>query len=160
VLFILNFAEKAMRTITKLNLFITLLVLLSSCVEKEGYYGESGNTIIENLTEKEWNRKYHSVWTDGTEVDMDVTYIFEDNGNGSYKEIATYKNGKVEERTSYFHWTFTTPNFKYIYLDLECYWEIEKLTQNELHIYETWYDPLTVPNQTYRDYQKYNRYTE
>ncbi|WP_373104247.1 4-hydroxy-3-methylbut-2-enyl diphosphate reductase [Phocaeicola plebeius] len=145
-----------MKTITKLNVFITLLVLLSSCIEKEGYYGESGNTIIENLTEKEWNRKYHSKLDNGTEIDMDETYIFKKNGQGTYKEIATYKNGKVENRTSYFHWSFTTPNFKYIYLDLDCFWEIQELTPTKLHIYETWEDPITVPNQTYRDYQEYH----
>ena len=91
----------------------------------------------------------------GTEVDLDVTYIFKDNGSGSYKEIATFKSGKVEEVTSYFHWSFTTPNFKYIYLDFECFWEIEKLTSNKLSIYETWNDPLTNPGQTYRDFQEY-----
>ena len=100
-----------------------LLFLLSQygCIEKEGYYGEVGNEVIYNLTNKEWNRKYHSVWADGTEVDLDVTYIFKDNGNGICKEVATYKSGKVEEATSYFHWSFTTPNFKYIYLDLYCF---------------------------------------
>lgn len=141
-------------TIWTINILLFLLTLYG-CIEKEGYYGEVGNEVISNLTNKEWNRKYHSVWADGTEVDPDVTYIFKDNGSGSYKEIATFKSGKVEEVTSYFHWSFTTPNFKYIYLDFECFWEIEKLTSNKLSIYETWNDPLTNPGQTYRDFQEY-----
>lgn len=145
-----------MKTITKLNLAIMLLVLLSSCIEKAGYYGENRNTIIENLTEKEWNRTYHSQLDNGTEIDMDETYIFEKNGHGTYKETATYKNGKVEKRTSYFHWSFTTPNFKYIYLDLDCFWEIRELTPTELHICETWEDPIIVSGQHYRDYQEYH----
>ena len=67
----------------------------------------------------------------------------------------TDRNGKVEENILYFHWSFTTPNFKYIYLDLECYWEISKLTATQLCIYETWDDPLVVTGQHYRDYQEY-----
>lgn len=139
-----------------LLLFISIVFTLFGCVEKEGDYGATGNAIITNLTNKEWNRQFHSILSDGTELDMNVTYFFEDNGHGTYKEIASYKNGKKEERISYFHWTFTTPNFQYIYLDLNCYWEIAHLSTKQLSIYETWEDPLTNPGQTYRDYQEYH----
>ena len=107
-----------MKTVIKITSLVFTIFILLSCIEQEGDYGEVGNEVISNLTNKEWNRKYHSVLDDGTEIDMDVTYVLKDNGNGIYKETATYKSGKIEERTSYFHWTFTTPNFKYIYLDL------------------------------------------
>lgn len=149
-----------MRTVIKITSLVFTIFILLSCIEQEGDYGEVGNKVISNLTNKEWNRKYHSVLDDGTEIDMDVTYVLKDNGNGIYKETATYKSGKIEERTSYFHWTFTTPNFKYIYLDLDCYWEIDKLTKSHLCIYETWDDPVVTPGQFYKDYQEYNYINE
>lgn len=149
-----------MRTVIKITSLVFTIFILLSCIEQEGDYGEVGNEVISNLTNKEWNRKYHSVLDDGTEIDMDVTYVLKDNGNGIYKETATYKSGKIEERTSYFHWTFTTPNFKYIYLDLDCYWEIDKLTKSHLCIYETWDDPVVTPGQFYKDYQEYNYINE
>lgn len=149
-----------MKTVIKITSLVFTIFTLLSCIEQEGDYGEVGNEVISNLTNKEWNRKYHSVLDDGTEIDMDVTYVLKDNGNGIYKETATYKSGKIEERTSYFHWTFTTPNFKYIYLDLDCYWEIDKLTKSHLCIYETWDDPVVTPGQFYKDYQEYNYINE
>lgn len=149
-----------MKTVIKITSLVFTIFILLSCIEQEGDYGEVGNEVISNLTNKEWNRKYHSVLDDGTEIDMDVTYVLKDNGNGIYKETATYKSGKIEERTSYFHWTFTTPNFKYIYLDLDCYWEIDKLTKSNLCIYETWDDPVVTPGQFYKDYQEYNYINE
>lgn len=130
----------------------TISILFYGCVEKEGYYGENGNTIIVNLTNKEWSRKYRP---DESGHYVEVKYIFKDNGSGIWKERVTDRNGKVEENILYFHWSFTTPNFKYIYLDLECYWEISKLTATQLCIYETWDDPLVVTGQHYRDYQEY-----
>lgn len=149
-----------MKTVIKITSLVFTIFILLSCIEQEGDYGEVGNEVISNLTNKEWNRKYHSVLDDGTEIDMDVTYVLKDNGNGIYKETTTYKSGKIEERTSYFHWTFTTPNFKYIYLDLDCYWEIDKLTKSHLCIYETWDDPVVTPGQFYKDYQEYNYINE
>lgn len=149
-----------MKTVIKITSLVFTIFILLSCIEQEGDYGEVGNEVISNLTNKEWNRKYHSVLDDGTEIDMDVTYVLKDNGKGIYKETATYKSGKIEERTSYFHWTFTTPNFKYIYLDLDCYWEIDKLTKSHLCIYETWDDPVVTPGQFYKDYQEYNYINE
>lgn len=149
-----------MKTVIKITSLVFTIFILLSCIEQEGDYGEVGNEVISNLTNKEWNRKYHSVLDDGTEIDMDVTYVLKDNRKGIYKETATYKSGKIEERTSYFHWTFTTPNFKYIYLDLDCYWEIDKLTKSHLCIYETWDDPVVTPGQFYKDYQEYNYINE
>lgn len=134
---------------------VSFFVIFLGCIEKNGYYGESGNAIITNLTEKEWNRQYHSVLSDGTEIDIYASYVFKKNGQGIYKEKAIYVDGKQEERISYFHWTFTTPNFKYIYLDLDCFWEIVELTSSQLCIYETWDDPLEYPNQHYKNYQEY-----
>lgn len=141
-----------MKRIIELLIISTISILFYGCVEKEGYYGENGNTIIVNLTNKEWSRKYRP---DESGHYVEVKYIFKDNGSGIWKERVTDRNGKVEENILYFHWSFTTPNFKYIYLDLECYWEISKLTATQLCIYETWDDPLVVTGQHYRDYQEY-----
>ena len=75
--------------------------------------------------------------------------------NGSCKNITTYANGNVEENVTYFHWAFSTPDFSVIYMDYELFWEIEELTSDKLRIYETYKDPVTVPGQSYRDYQQY-----
>ena len=75
---------------------------------------------------------------------------FSDNGKGSYKTISTYEDGNKEEIVTYFQWSFTTPNFKIIYMDYPKYWEIEKLTETELNICETNEDPITVLDQAKR----------
>lgn len=137
-------------TISEIGIFILLTLFLVSCVEKKGYYDPGQNRIIDALTEKSWESEYNS-----DEFNESSIWVFHKNGKGSWKRITTYQNGEKEEKVTYFNWTFTLPNFKVIYMDYPLYWTIEKLTSNELNIYETLYDPVTVPGQSYRKYKEF-----
>lgn len=144
-----------MKAFLKLNFFITLLILLSGCVEKEGYYDYNQKNILSKLSGNKWERKYHDKLDNGTEMDIHEIYLFNENGNGSFQSTTTYMNGKIENNTSYFHWSFITPDFRYIYMDYPLFWEIEEITKDKLSIIETYKDPINEPNQNYRDFQQF-----
>lgn len=136
--------------------YVFLLILLNSCVEKTGYYEAGQKEIIDNLTNnKSWERNYHAKLDNGDEMDVHESWTFKDNASGSYKSITTYEDGRVHNNQTYFNWSFTTPDFSVIYMDYGLYWEIKKLTIKEMHIYETYDDPVTIPGQSYRDYQEF-----
>lgn len=146
------------KTVSLIMMFCVLLIpfLLAGCMEENGYYEPAEQAIIDNLTKsKGWERYYHTKLDNGEEFDVHEIWIFKDNGSGSCKHVTTYKNGESKENITYFHWAFLTPDFSVIYMDYELFWEIEELTSNKLNIYETYKDPVTVPGQTYRDYQQY-----
>lgn len=89
------------------GVLISLLMIVVSCVEKNGYYEPAEQTIIDNLTKnKSWERSYHAKLDNGEELDIQERWIFNSNGNGSCKNITTYANGNVEENVTYFHWAF------------------------------------------------------
>lgn len=123
------------------------LLLLQSCVEKVGYYDPGQETIIEQFTEKDWERTYESSTMDGVECIIHEIWRFGKNGNSVYKTLTTYENGETKENVSYDRWAFTTPNFRFLHFGNTTYWEIEKLTDTELHVCQTFEDPLTVPGQ-------------
>ncbi len=136
--------------------YVFLLVLFNSCVERTGYYETGEKEIIGNLTNnKSWERDYHAKLENGDEMDIHEIWTFKDNAKGSYRSTTTYTDGKVHNNLTYFQWSFTTPDFSVIYMDYGLYWEIDELTPNTLHIYETYNDPVTVHGQPYRDYQKF-----
>ena len=139
-----------------LYLLFILLSLLSGCVEKTGYYDDGQQGIIDDLTKnKGWERTFHTISYDGRECDIYELWTFKDDASGSRKFVRNYDDGKTEEYIDYFRWSFTIPNFSIIYMDSGLYWEIEKLTPDKLHIYETYNDPITVPGQDYREYREY-----
>lgn len=134
--------------------FIITLFVLTSCVEKVGYYEGGQKSVIEKLTNKEWHRDHHAVLDNGEEFDVHEIWRFSDKGNGSYKSITTYEDGDTAEKTTYFHWSFTTPDFSIIYMDYPRYWSIERLDDSRLCVYQTYDDPLTVLDQE-RQYKEY-----
>lgn len=137
-------------------MLLIILSLLSGCIERTGYYDDGQQQVIDNLTKnKGWERTYHMTSYDGRECDIYELWTFKDDTNGSRKFVTTYEDGETTENISYFRWSFTIPNFSIIYIDSGLYWEIEKLTPDQLHIYETYDDPLTVPGQDYREYREY-----
>lgn len=69
-----------------------------------------------------------------------------------YHNLCKWKCGRERDLLSL---GFSTPDFSVIYMDYELFWEIEELTSDKLRIYETYKDPVTVPGQSYRDYQQY-----
>lgn len=79
---------------------VSFFVIFLGCIEKNGYYGESGNAIITNLTEKEWNRQYHSVLSDGTEIDIYASYVLKRMGREFIrrKQSMLMENRKIESR--------------------------------------------------------------
>lgn len=139
----------------KINILLFLFIAYG-CIEKEGYYDYNQQDIISNLTANKWERKYHDKLDNGTEMDIHEIYSFSENGSGSHQSVTTYINGDIENNTSYFHWSFTTPNFKYIYFDYPLFWEIQELSNDNLSIIETYRNPISVPNQHYRDFQEYH----
>ena len=131
------------------------LLLLQSCDGKVGYYDYGQEKTISLLTGSRWERKYHAKLDNGTEMDIHDIYTFSKDGRGTYQTKTIYKDGKIENNTSYFRWSFTTPNFKFIYMDYPLFWEIRRLTNTNLSIIETYRDPITEPNQHYREFQEY-----
>lgn len=144
-----------MRTIWKLICILCILVL-NGCIEKAGYYDHRQQSVINDLTNKSWERDFRVDRSDGFKVHE--TWVFKNDGAGYCKIVDTYDNGKQEERISYFRWTFTTPDFSVIYMDYGLFWEINKLVPQNLHIYETYNDPVTVPGQSYRDYKEFKAF--
>lgn len=68
------------------GVLISLLMIVVSCVEKNGYYEPAEQTIIDNLTKnKSWERSYHAKLDNGEELDIQERWIFNSNGNGSCK---------------------------------------------------------------------------
>lgn len=61
--------------------------------------------------------------------------------------MTAYENGKTKENVIYDRWAFITSNFRFLHFGSTTFWEIEKLTDTELHICQTYEDPLTVPGQ-------------
>ena len=141
------------RIIVFLSFF--LLLFLQSCVEKDGYYDYGQEKTISLLTRSKWERKYHAKLDNGTEMDIHDIYIFYKDGRGTYQTKTVYMDGKIDDNTSYFHWSFTTPNFQIIYMDYPLFWEIRQLTETKLSIIETYRDPITEPGQHYREYYEY-----
>lgn len=144
--------------ILKIIIPALISVMLAGCVEKNGYYEPAEQAIIDNLTNKSWERYYHAKLDNGEEFDIHEIWKFNNDTSGSHKTITTYDNGEKEEIITYFHWAFTIPNFSIIYIDYGLYWEIEKLTKEDFYVYETYRDPLTVPGQQYRDYREYHAF--
>lgn len=137
-------------------LALGILCLLAGCVEKSGYYDEGQQKTIDDLTRNNgWERSYHRTSFDSKEYDVYELWTFKSDGTGSSKSVLTYDDGERTENSYYFRWSFTIPNFKIIYMSNGLYWEIDKLTSGQLHIYETYDDPLTVPGQDYREYKKF-----
>lgn len=136
--------------------YVLVLVFASiSCVEKTGYYELNQREIIDNLVNSNWTRSYYAKLDNGEEFDVEEIWAFKEDGSGYCKNRTIYKDKGTDEKITYFHWAFTTPNFDIIYLDYGLFWEIDKLTSDKLCIFETYKDPLVVLGQTYRDYQEF-----
>lgn len=117
-----------------------LIILLLSC-ERTGYYDEGEKNIVNTLTDKNWERSY-KFRNDGTgeEYEMLEIFFFKKDGSCIQKNISTDSNGETEESISYPQWAFITQNFSVIYFNSNVYWEISKLTENELSVAETYRD--------------------
>lgn len=122
------------------------LFFLQSCV-KEGYYDPGQQSVVEQFTDKDWERIYESSTMDGVKCTIHELWRFEKNGKCTRKSMTVYENGKTKEDVIYDRWAFFTSNFRFLHFGSTTFWEIEKLTDTELHICQTYEDPLSVPGQ-------------
>lgn len=57
--------------------FLLGLLILSSCIEKVGYYDAGQESIIEKLTDKKWERDHHAKLDNGEEFDVHEIWFFQ-----------------------------------------------------------------------------------
>ncbi|EJX04631.1 hypothetical protein, secreted [gut metagenome] len=140
----------------RIILFLSFLFVffLQSCVEKTGYYDPDQESVVERFTEKEWERTFESPTMDGVDCTIHEVWKFGNDGKCVCKSFKSYENGETEENVRYDRWAFITPDFGFLCFGSTTFWEIEKLTDTELHVIESFEDPLTVPGQD-RTYIKY-----
>ncbi len=133
----------------KLIMFLTFwgLLFLQSCVEKEGYYDPGQQSVVDRFTDRDWERTYESSTMDGIRCTIHEIWRFEKNGKCVRKSTTVYENGEKKNDVIYDRWAFTVSNFRFLYFGSTTFWEIEKLTDTELHVCQTYEDPLTVPEQ-------------
>lgn len=146
-------SKKTKHGISRIIYLLFSVLLLTSCVKKDDGYNAGQQTVINNLTDKHWERKFHDSF-EGQESETHEIWIFEKNGKGSHKTITTYEQGKEEECIAYFNWSFVTPSFNIIYMDHPRYWKIDKLTAKKLCIYQSFNNPAIVSQDS--EYQEYD----
>ena len=110
--------------------------------------------MVEDLTAKEWIRNYHVVLPDQEYDEQEIIKLNKD-ATGYWKTITSCKDQAPIENAGYLKWTFTTPAYEYIYMNRPTYWEIKEFTSKKLCVYETYEDPVKVPDQTVREYKEY-----
>lgn len=133
-----------MRAIIHFILMLSASAALSGCIEKSGYYDVGQKKKIEQLTGKKWERDYRMTYNG---YDVHETWVFNDNGKGSWRTIESYADGGKRDTTTYFSWAFTTPQFNVIYMNYPRYWLIDRIDDNKLCVYQTYEDPVSVSGQ-------------
>ena len=125
-----------------------MMLILASCEDRTGYYSHEQQEIIAKLTDKDWKQVYeHQPDFDPTVYDGEgMVYRFNSDGTGSCK-WASWSDGTITGEPEYFRWTFTTDNFAVIYITkLNRYWLIDKLTADNIWVYDSYQDPVMYPN--------------
>lgn len=143
-----------MKNKRKLILLLTLFGGLTGCeIDDTNNIQPWQKDMVKNLTAKEWIRNYHVVLPDEEYDEQEIIKLNID-ATGYWKTITSYKDKPLKEYSGYFKWTFTTPAYEYIYRDSPAYWEIKKFTPEKLCVYETYEDPIKVP-ETVREYKEF-----
>lgn len=116
----------------KLHVVALLLCLsLVSCIERNGYYNEGEQSIINLLCE--------TVWVCETKQADETLYTYYDfDSNGTYTQ--TYKRidaeGKEKVSSRKAGWSFGDPAFNSIYFDYTYdHWTIKTLDSKKLGVY-------------------------
>lgn len=122
------------------------------------------NEIVVNLTSSIWTYSKIEELPNSITYKSSETWIFHKTGTGSHKVRFQYGEERPDERIYYFQWAFTTKNFSVLYMDIQesgiCYWQIEKLTPNQLDVISAAEDPVLHPETEkkflsfYSDYSK------
>ena len=100
---------------------IVQMVLLSNCVEKQGYYNDGEESIIALICDITWTggkKEYEdgSSWESIWNFDKDGTYT---RANVEIDKDGNKKEGEIRGR-----WSFATPNFSTLYFGGSHYWDI------------------------------------
>ena len=112
-----------------------ILVLVSGCVEKTGYYSDGEEGTISLICDNTWvNEKM----VDDEGVTYRSVYNFKKDGTYSRNLIETDKDGQEKENSITGRWTFYDPSSKTIYFGNDHYWDIEELTAKKFAVYDRW----------------------
>ena len=122
------------------------MVLLSNCVEKQGYYNDGEESIIALICDITWTggkKEYEdgSSWESIWNFDKDGTYT---RANVEIDKDGNKKEGEIRGR-----WSFATPNFSTLYFGGSHYWDIKELDKTIFSFYDRTgelNDPLRLKN--------------
>ena len=133
---------------------IVQMVLLSCCVEKQGYYDSGEESIIALICDITWTggkKEYEdgSSWESIWNFDKDGTYT---RANVEIDKDGNKKEGEIRGR-----WSFATPNFSTLYFGGSHYWDIKELDKTIFSFYDRTgelNDPTT--SKEYVEFYPYN----
>ena len=133
---------------------IVQMVLLSNCVEKQGYYDSGEESIIALICDITWTggkKEYEdgSSWESIWNFDKDGIYT---RANVEIDKDGNKKEGEIRGR-----WSFATPNFSTLYFGGSHYWDIKELDKTIFSFYDRTgelNDPTT--SKEYVEFYPYN----
>lgn len=111
----------------------------------EGVYGD----VIDNLTSSAWIKNSIENLPDGSIYYSSEVWTFYKTGKGSHKVVFQNNDDLLNEDIFYFQWAFTTPNYSVICMDIQksglLYWQITKISSEQLDIIQALNDPVLYP---------------
>lgn len=116
-------------------IFMTILLaamLQISCIEKNGYYTERENSIINLICDITW---ISQKTTNNEGISYQDVYKFSKDGTYERILITTDKDGKEQQSTIKASWTFSDLSFGVIYFGHDSYWDIDELTEKKFSAY-------------------------
>jgi len=128
-----------------LPIYIIILASLITSCERSGYYDEGEQSIVDELTNKDWERDYD---------DTHEIFHFKKDGTCIQKGYPKGTNGESNVWENTVRWAFVTTDFRVIYFTSDVYCQLRTLTPQKLSVTETWGD-YTDPDQTryYKDFE-------
>ncbi len=126
-------------------------IALSGCsFHKDSSYEPEQNGIVNKLTDVEWVREYDMTSpANGIGITRE-SWILNRDGSGTRTIKTTYETGRLDSKTTYFMWLFTSSNYNVVYMNYPCYWLIKELTYDNLHIQQSSIDPDRLTSGDYR----------
>lgn len=113
-------------------LIFAILLMVSACVEKTGYYTEDENERISLICDVTW---VGEEMEDGEDM-VQSMYKFEKDGTYTWTLIRTDKDGKENRIINKRRWSFYDETSKTIYFGDHHYWDIEVLNAQKFEVYD------------------------
>ena len=113
-------------------LVFAIILIVSACVEKTGYYTEGEDARISLICDITW---VSEEMEDGDDMVRSV-YKFEKDGTYTGTIIRTDKNGQEKRFTHKSRWAFYNQTSNTIYFGDEHYWDIEVLNARKFEVYD------------------------